>query len=131
MQIFDFSERKQSNQAATLVPARRFGGSPNAEVLVTRVGDALQEPFWPEVRAARPRPLPPPHMAPSLPPGPLPALHSPLCLPALTPCLSHRAGRSFHTCQALLPAAHHAHTHAHAHVYMHTRIHAHAHVYMP
>ena len=54
LQLFDFSERKQSNLAATLVPARRFGAaspdaSPHAEVLVTRVGDALQEPFWPEV----------------------------------------------------------------------------------
>ena len=46
MQIFDFSERKQSNQAATLVPARRFGGSPNAEVLVTpHASLALPRPF--------------------------------------------------------------------------------------
>ena len=76
MQIFDFSERKQSNQAATLVPARRFGGSPHAEVLVTRVGDALQEPFWPEVRSSSPPPPPPPHMAPCV--RALPAcLHSP------------------------------------------------------
>ena len=46
LQLFDFSERKQSNLAATLVPARRFGAaspdasphaSPHAEVLVTRV----------------------------------------------------------------------------------------------
>jgi hypothetical protein len=61
LQLFDFSERKQSNLAATLVPARRFEAaspgaiphaSPHAEVLVTRVGDALQEPFWPEVRCS-------------------------------------------------------------------------------
>ena len=117
MQIFDFSERKQSNQAATLVPARRFGGSPNAEVLVTRVGDALQEPFWPEVRKARPLPLPP-----SAAHGPLPSAWSPAG-PALTSCLLHHVGRSFHTCQPLLPTATtHTHTRAHTgtHVYMYT-----------
>ena len=29
--------------------ASRLGGSDGHQVLVTRVGDALQEPFWPEV----------------------------------------------------------------------------------
>ena len=48
LQIFDFSERKQSNKASALLSAGAFGGDPAAQVLVTRVGDALQEPFWPE-----------------------------------------------------------------------------------
>ncbi len=48
LQIFDFSERKSSNRAALLVPGATLGGSPASRVLVTRVGDALQEPFWPE-----------------------------------------------------------------------------------
>jgi hypothetical protein len=49
LSLFDFSERKQSNRAALLVPATQLGGVPSApSVLVTRVGDALQEPFWPE-----------------------------------------------------------------------------------
>lgn len=48
VQIFDFSERKVSNRASVLVDAERMGGKPNTQVLVTRVGDALQEPFWPE-----------------------------------------------------------------------------------
>eukprot|EP00966_Prymnesium_polylepis_P159283 3681056-Prymnesium_polylepis.1 len=48
LQIFDFSERKQSNRAAALVPSTQMGGSSSQKVLVTRVGDALQEPFWPE-----------------------------------------------------------------------------------
>jgi hypothetical protein len=46
LQIFDFSERKSSNRAAILVPGATLGGSPASRVLVTRVGDALQEPFW-------------------------------------------------------------------------------------
>ena len=56
LSIFDFSERKQSSRAALLVDASLISGKPAlapAEgaagcVLVTRVGDALQEPFWPE-----------------------------------------------------------------------------------
>ena len=48
VQIFDFSERKVSNRAAVLVDADELGGAPQQQVLVTRVGDALQEPFWPE-----------------------------------------------------------------------------------
>ena len=45
--VFDFSERKTSNRAARLVDAARLGGKPGSHCLVTRVGDALQEPFWP------------------------------------------------------------------------------------
>jgi len=48
LQIFDFSERKSSNRAALIVPGATLGGGPASRVLVTRVGDALQEPFWPE-----------------------------------------------------------------------------------
>jgi hypothetical protein len=48
VQIFDFSERKVSNRASVLVDAAKMGGASGAQVLVTRVGDALQEPFWPE-----------------------------------------------------------------------------------
>ena len=48
LQIFDFSERRQSNLASIVVPAERFGGSKEKRLVVTRVGDALQEPFWPE-----------------------------------------------------------------------------------
>ena len=48
VQIFDFSERKVSNRASVLVDAEELGGVPGRQVLVTRVGDALQEPFWPE-----------------------------------------------------------------------------------
>ena len=48
LQIFDFSERKQSNISTVSLGADRFGGSADERVLVTRVGDALQEPFWPE-----------------------------------------------------------------------------------
>ena len=48
VQIFDFSERKVSNRASVLVDADSLGGSEGQQVLVTRVGDALQEPFWPE-----------------------------------------------------------------------------------
>ena len=48
VQIFDFSERKVSNRASVLVDAQMLGGSEGQQVLVTRVGDALQEPFWPE-----------------------------------------------------------------------------------
>ena len=46
VQIFDFSERKVSNKASVLLDATRLHGAPGAQVLVTRVGDALQEPFW-------------------------------------------------------------------------------------
>ena len=48
VQIFDFSERKVSNKASVLIDAEQLGGSSGHQVLVTRVGDALQEPFWPE-----------------------------------------------------------------------------------
>ena len=48
VQIFDFSERKVSNRASVLVDADELGGKRGAQVLVTRIGDALQEPFWPE-----------------------------------------------------------------------------------
>lgn len=50
LSLFDFSERWQSNRAAMLVPASQIGGATQGShhVLVTRVGDALQEPFWPE-----------------------------------------------------------------------------------
>ena len=48
LQIFDFSERRQSNVASLVLPAERFGGSARKRLVVTRVGDALQEPFWPE-----------------------------------------------------------------------------------
>eukprot|EP00966_Prymnesium_polylepis_P033809 785950-Prymnesium_polylepis.1 len=48
LQIFDFSERRQSNVSTLPLSAARFGGSDGERVLVTRVGDALQEPFWPE-----------------------------------------------------------------------------------
>ena len=67
LSLFDFSERLQSNRAAALAPcasfalaargraaaAKRRGGGPSGSMsgnslLVTRVGDSLQEPFWPE-----------------------------------------------------------------------------------
>ena len=49
LSLFDFSERKQSNVAAAVVPGASFGsGQSRSMCLVTRVGDALQEPFWPE-----------------------------------------------------------------------------------
>ena len=48
VQIFDFSERKVSNRASVIVNAEELGGVAGQQVLVTRVGDALQEPFWPE-----------------------------------------------------------------------------------
>jgi len=49
LSLFDFSERKQSNYAALMVNAAKLGGEAlDGDVLVTRVGDALQEPFWPE-----------------------------------------------------------------------------------
>ena len=49
LSLFDFSERKQSNKAAAVVPGSSFGSGQNQSMcLVTRVGDALQEPFWPE-----------------------------------------------------------------------------------
>ena len=48
--LFDFSERKQSNRAATVVNGSSLGDGRRQDsvCLVTRVGDALQEPFWPE-----------------------------------------------------------------------------------
>ena len=50
LSVFDFSQRTQSSRAAALAPAAALGvSSPlHSHVLVTRVGDALQEPFWPE-----------------------------------------------------------------------------------
>ncbi len=81
LQIFDFSERKESNKVAVFVTASELveartpnpttvrtdegattprteegrlvidvvsEGSATERVLVTRIGDALQEPFWPE-----------------------------------------------------------------------------------
>lgn len=48
LQIFDFSERKQSNVSAAAMSPSVFGGGADGAVVVTRVGDALQEPFWPE-----------------------------------------------------------------------------------
>ena len=49
LSLFDFSERKQSNRAAAVVPGSSFGsGQSQSMSLVMRVGDALQEPFWPE-----------------------------------------------------------------------------------
>ena len=48
LQIFDFSERKQSSAAAAAMSPSVFGGAADGAVVVTRVGDALQEPFWPE-----------------------------------------------------------------------------------
>ena len=47
--LFDFSERKQSNKAVDLVKGSDIGKQ-ETPCIVTRVGDALQEPFWP-VRA--------------------------------------------------------------------------------
>ena len=46
--LFDFSERKQSNRAAIAVPGTQLGGRQETVCVATRVGDALQEPFWPE-----------------------------------------------------------------------------------
>jgi len=49
LQLFDFSERKQSSAAAAAFSPTVFGGAAGGgAVVVTRVGDALQEPFWPE-----------------------------------------------------------------------------------
>ena len=48
--LFDFSERKQSNRAANVVSGSSLGDARQGAscALVCRVGDALQEPFWPE-----------------------------------------------------------------------------------
>jgi len=49
LQIFDFSTRMQSNVATRLVDGAMFGATAaGSQAVVTRVGDALQEPFWPE-----------------------------------------------------------------------------------
>ena len=48
LSLFDFSTRKQSSHAAVVVPGSALGGTQQTCCLVTRVGDALQEPFWPE-----------------------------------------------------------------------------------
>ena len=49
LSIFDFSERKQSNRAATVVHGSSLGELRGDFLcVVARVGDALQEPFWPE-----------------------------------------------------------------------------------
>ena len=44
LRLFDFSERWQSSKAAALVGGSSLGG--RDQILVTRVGDALQEPIW-------------------------------------------------------------------------------------
>ena len=46
LSVFDFSSRRQSSQAAAVVPGAVLGGRQETCCLVTRVGDALQEPFW-------------------------------------------------------------------------------------
>jgi hypothetical protein len=46
LSLFDFSERKQSNRAAIAVPGMQLGGRQETVCIATRVGDALQEPFW-------------------------------------------------------------------------------------
>lgn len=50
--LFDFSERRQSTRAAAIVDGAALGGSGgdghDKRLVVARVGDALQEPFWPE-----------------------------------------------------------------------------------
>ena len=51
MALFDFSERRASNRAAALAIGDELPGLTRGRddrMLVTRVGDALQEPFWPE-----------------------------------------------------------------------------------
>ena len=48
LSLFDFSERKQSNKASALVQGAAVGSKQDTPCIVTRVGDALQEPFWPE-----------------------------------------------------------------------------------
>ena len=48
LSLFDFSERKQSNRACALVTGSQVGSKQDTPCVVTRVGDALQEPFWPE-----------------------------------------------------------------------------------
>lgn len=57
LSVFDFSERKQSNKAAAVVPTSCFGGGRHDQrgMLVTRVGDALQEPCARTVPHARKR----------------------------------------------------------------------------
>ena len=44
----DFSERTQSNHAAKIVSGAEVGSRQDTPCVVARVGDALQEPFWPE-----------------------------------------------------------------------------------
>ena len=48
LSLFDFSERKQSNRAAKIVGGAEIESKQDTPCIVTRVGDALQEPFWPE-----------------------------------------------------------------------------------
>ena len=48
LSLFDFSERYTSNTAAVIVPGHGWAPGGRRRLLVTRVGDALQEPFWPE-----------------------------------------------------------------------------------
>ena len=52
LSLFDFSERKQSNRAAIAVPGMQLGGRQETVCIATRVGDALQEPFWVPVIAS-------------------------------------------------------------------------------
>ena len=48
LSLFDFSERKQSSRAVAVVTGEHLGMSAQRLCIITRVGDALQEPFWPE-----------------------------------------------------------------------------------
>ena len=73
--LFDFSERRASNRAATLAVGSslidaglgRRGHTANERLLVSRVGDALQEPFWPGARSTSPNPISPPPLIASRP----------------------------------------------------------------
>ena len=61
LQLFDFSERKQSNRAVALLPSSKLAGRQSAatrsasdtQVMITRVGDALGEVGALEQLAAR------------------------------------------------------------------------------
>ena len=46
--VFDFSERRQSKPAAAVTGTASSSSSAEGVQLALRVGDALQEPFWPE-----------------------------------------------------------------------------------
>ena len=53
LSLFDYSERRQSNRAAAVVPGSKLGGAFNQSsvCIVTRVGDALQEVGAPKTLA--------------------------------------------------------------------------------